>query len=214
MNIRHLNDLNPIYTLSGGIDSSLIFSYLDNPTCFCVQVDGNDDYDYAKKLYPNVIKIEFNDVDIEKILTEVQSIWKDGFHCMMSDMYDYFVYKQFEDRLIIVGEEPRYDLNGNDMTMKWRKLFFHFRYKKVDSPYMYNTNIYDKKIIMLLAKKRLPAFINKRKKRNYSGPNPVWIEKHKDQIEYLKKKHNIEEEEDFNKMWRQLNFTIWKAIHD
>ena len=82
-NIRNLDRLNPIYTLSGGIDSSLIFSYLDNPECFCVQVDGNEDYDYAKKLYPNVIKIEFNNVDVEKILiaftekkSQILPIWR------------------------------------------------------------------------------------------------------------------------------------------
>ncbi len=206
VNIRNLNYLDPVYTLSGGIDSSLIFSYLDNPECFCVQVDGNEDYDYAKKLYPDVIKIEFNDVDVEKILTEIQSLW-DEFHCMMSDMYDYFVYQQFPGRFIIVGEEPR----ENVETI--RKIFFHYRYAKVDSPYMYNTEIYDKANVIKLARKRLPKFISKRQKRNYSGPNPVWREKHKDQIDYLKKKYEIIED-DFNTMWRELNFAIWRKIHE
>lgn len=203
-NIERLDKLNPIYTLSGGIDSSLIFSYLNNPECFCVQVDGNEDYDYAKKLYPDTIKIEFNEVDIEKILTEIQSMW-DEFHCMMSDMYDYFVYQQFPNRLIVVGEEPRPNVETT------RKIFFHFRYHKVDSPFMYNSNLYDKETAIKLARKRLPKFISKREKRNYSGPNPIWIDNHKNQIDYLKSKYNIIED-DFNKMWRKLNFEIWRKL--
>jgi hypothetical protein len=172
-----------------------------------VQVDGNEDYEYAKRLYPDVIKIEFNEVDIERILTDIQSIWKEH-HCMMSDMYDYYVYKQFPNRLIIVGEEPR-----GEMTREWRKLFFHFRFFKVDSPYMYRENLYSKDIVKELVKRRLPKFIYDRPKRSYSGPNPVWIENHKDQIGYLKKKYEIIEN-DFNEMWRKLNFAIWRKIHD
>jgi hypothetical protein len=209
--IKELDRFNPIYTLSGGIDSSLIFSYLKNPECFCVQVNGNEDYEYAKKLYPSVIKIEFNKVDVEKILTEIQSIWE-VHHCMMSDMYDYFVYQQFPGRMIIVGEEPRYDADGKDMTKEWRKLFFRFRPVKVDSPYMYNTKFYSKEIVIRLARERLPEFICNRIKRNYSGPNPVWITRHQDQIDHLKKKYNIIED-DFNTMWRKLNLAIWRNIH-
>lgn len=208
--IKKLHELNPVYTLSGGIDSSLIFSYLDKPECFCVQVDGNEDYEYAKRLYPDVIKIEFNNVDIEKILTEIQTLWK-VHHCMMSDMYDYFVYQQFPGRLIIVGEEPRFDAHGTDMTREWRKLFFHFRYSKVDSPYMYNKELYDKERVMELCRTRIPKFIYTRQKRNYSGPNPVWKEKHKDQIKHLKRKYEITED-DFNKMWQNLNLAIWRKI--
>ena len=212
--IMKLDKLNPVYTLSGGIDSSLIFSFLDKPECFCVQVDGNDDYNYAKKLYSDVVKIEFNITDLEKILFEIQSLWEYP-HCMLSDMYDYYVYKQFEGRLIIVGEEPIY-IEG-DRLLDWskvsRKLFFCFRYFKVDSPYMYNENLYRKDIIRKLSKKRLPEFIYSRPKRKYSGPNPIFINRHNDQIDNLKKQYNIKET-DFNKMWRDLNLSIWRKIHD
>lgn len=203
--INEIDKLNPIYTLSGGIDSSLIFTYLNNPECFCVQVNGNEDYEYAKKLYPNVQKIEFNNVDIEKIITDLQSLY-DRPYCIMSDMYDYFVYHQFPNRLIIVGEEPRPNVRHI------RRLFFHFRYTKVDSPYMYNEELYNKDHVRELARRRLPSFIYKRKKRGYSGPNPVWKENHKDQIEYLKDKYNIIES-DFNEMWMKLNISIWRKLN-
>lgn len=210
--IEELDKLNPIYTLSGGMDSSLIFSYLNNPDCFCAQADGNSDYEYAKRLYPNVIKIEFNNVDIEKILIEVQSLSLDKFYYNWNDMYDYFVYTQFSDRLIIVGEEPRFDHTGKDITRDIRRLFFHFRHSKVDSPYMYNINIYDKEIIRELVRRRLPRFIYDRPKKDYIGPNPVWKNNHKDQIDYLMKKYNVNEN-DFIDMWANLNLAIWRKLN-
>ena len=210
-NIKKLSNNNPIYTLSGGIDSSLIFSFLEKPDCFCVQVDGNEDYEYAKKLDPNVLKIEFNNVDIEKILTEIQTLW-DRPHCMLSDMYDYYVYTQFPKRIIIVGEEPRY-VDGIDWTPVYRKIFFYFRYDKIDSPYLYNSHIYNKNLVIELAKKRLPEFITKRVKRKYSGPNPTFLENHKDQIQYLKIKYNVVENQ-FDIIWRKINLAIWKKIHN
>lgn len=215
--IEKLSKYDPIYTLSGGIDSSLIFSYLDNPECFCVQVDGNLDYEFTRRLYPNVIKIEFNNVDIEKILIEINSIWNKP-HFNISDMFDYFVYQQFPGRLIITGEEPRFDNNGNDITSDIRRLFFHYRDKnKVDSPYLYYKDLYKKDIVRELVKERLPKFISNRKKRSYSGPNPVFIENHKDQIEYLKEKYDVfpydEYEDRFDRMWASLNIKIWNKIH-
>ncbi len=217
ISIEKLYKYNPIYTLSGGIDSSLIFSYLENPQCFCVQVDGNLDYEFARRLYPNVIKIEFNNVDIEKILIEINSIWNKP-HFNISDMFDYFVYQQFPGRLIITGEEPRFDHNGNDITSNIRRLFFHYRDKyKVDSPYLYYRNLYKKNIIKKLTKERLPKFISNRKKRLYSGPNPVFIENHKHQIEYLKEKYDVSSynkyKHGFNEMWKTLNIKIWEKIH-
>lgn len=209
--IKELNKLNPIYTLSGGIDSSLIFSYLDNPECFCAQANGNEDYHYAKKLYPMLNKISFNDVDIEEILTKIQSLYNKPY-CNMSDMYDYFVYTRFPNRLIIVGEEPRFDDNGINITKNIRRLFFKFRYTHVDSPYMYNENLYRKDYVIELAKRRLPSFIYNRKKRNYSGPNPIWKERHEAQIELLKIKYDIEED-NFNEMWKKLNFAIWRKLN-
>jgi hypothetical protein len=206
--IKELDKFSPIYTLSGGIDSSLIFSYLDNPDCFCVQVNGNEDYEYAKKLNPNTIKIEFNDIDIEKILIELQSL-DNGPYLGMSDFYDYFVYCRFPNRLIIVGEEPRFE-NGINITKDIRKLFFLFRYSKVDSPYMYNENLYDKEIIKKLVKKRLPEFISKRRKKE-TGHNSIFKEEHKDQIEFLKLKYGIIEN-DYNIMWKKLNLAIWEKI--
>ena len=207
--IKELDRLNPIYTLSGGIDSSLIFSYLNNPECYCVQVNGNEDWHYAKKLYPNLQKIEFNEVDIEEILTKVQSLYNEPY-CNMSDMYDYFVYTRFPNRLIIVGEEPRFDENGINITRNIRRLFFKF-WPMVDSPYMYNERLYKKEYIRELVKKRLPKFISERKKRNYSGPNPIWIKNHEAQIEYLKLKYDVNET-DFIKMWKELNFKVWKNL--
>lgn len=209
--IEELDKFNPIYTLSGGIDSSLIFSYLDTPECFCVQVDGNDDYEFAKRLYPNVIKIEFNNVDIEKILIEIQSIWN-KFYYNISDMYDYFVYQQFPDRLIITGEEPRFDHNNINITRDIRKMFFHYRFSKVDSPYMYHEYIYNKEKVIELTRRRLPKFIYNRPKRSYSGPNLVWKEKHKDQIEYLKQKYFVYND-GFNDMWFNLNLAIWNKLN-
>lgn len=207
--IDKLNEMNPIYTLSGGIDSSLIFSYLDNPDCFCVQVDGNSDYEFAKRLNPNVIKIEFNDIDIEKLLVEVQAL--DGPHCGMSDFYDYFVYNQFPGRLIIVGEEPRYHNNIN-VSKNIRKLFFYYRYSKVDSPYMYFPELYAKEIIRELVSRRLPEFISNRPKKE-TGHNPVFKEKHEDQIAYLKAKYDIVED-NYNKMWKKLNLSIWRKHYE
>jgi len=207
--IQRLDKLNPIYTLSGGIDSSLIFSYLDNPECFCAQANGNDDYAYAKRLYPNVIKIEFNDVDIEEILTKVQSLYDEPY-CNMSDMYDYFVYTRFPDRIIIVGEEPRF-VGGINIAKYTRRLFFKF-WPMVDSPYIYYENLYKKEYIKELVRRRLPRFISERKKRNYDGPNPVWRKEHEAQIEYLKLKYDVNET-DFVKMWEKLNFSIWEKLN-
>lgn len=204
-NIKKLEKLNPVYTLSGGIDSSLIFSYLESPECFCVQVDGNSDYEFAKTLYKDVIKIEFNNIDIEKILMEVQSL-PNGPHCGMSDFYDYFVYRQYPGRLIVLGEEPRYKY-GVNVTRDIRKLFFLFRYSKVDSPYMYNEMIYNKANVMKLAKDRLPSNIVNRQKKEV-GHNPIFKERHQDQITYLKHKYHIREQ-NYNKMWGKLNLKIW-----
>ncbi len=208
--ITELNELNPIYTLSGGIDSSLIFSYLDNPECFCAQVDGNEDYEYAKRLYPDVIRVEFNDVDIEKILFEVQAL-PNGPHCGMSDFYDYFVYNQFPDRLIIVGEEPRFD-NKKNITKYIRKLFFHYRFKRVDSPYMYNENLYSKENVIALATERLPKYITNRQKK-VTGHNPIFKERHIDQIDHLRKKYGVFAH-DYNEAWKELNLMIWRKINE
>jgi len=207
--IKELDRLNPIYTLSGGIDSSLIFSYLNKPECFCAQVNGNEDYEYAKKICPDVIKIEFNDIDIEKLLIEVQSL-PNGPYCGMSDFYDYFVYQQFPDRLIIVGEEPRFHNNIN-ITRDIRKLFFHYRYYKVDSPYMYNENLYNKEYIRELVRRRLPNFIADRIKKE-TGHNSIFKKNNKNQIDYLKKKYHININ-DYNDMWFNLNLTIWNKLN-
>jgi asparagine synthetase B (glutamine-hydrolysing) len=207
--IAELDRLNPIYTLSGGIDSSLIFSYLNNPECFCAQANGNEDWHYAKKLYPMTKKISFNDVDIEELLIGVQSLYDEPY-CNMSDMYDYFVYTRFPDRLIIVGEEPRFDENGINITKYIRRLFFKF--PNVDSPYMYNQELYRKEYVRELVRRRLPRFIAERKKRDYTGPNPIWKRNHEFQIELLKNKYDIVED-DFNEMWKKLNFAIWYKLN-
>lgn len=122
-NISILNRENPVYTLSGGIDSSLIFSFLNKPKCFCAQVNGNDDYYFASKLCPGVKKNDgFNYINLEDILIELQTIW-DNPHCMRSDIYDYYVYNQYN--LIVVGEDPNH-VNAIDYLNKGRPYIHNF----------------------------------------------------------------------------------------
>jgi hypothetical protein len=108
--ITSLDD-NQIYTLSGGIDSSLIVTYVDQPFTICFQVDGNKDADYARKFDSEVIIDRgFNNISIKDYLREIQKQW-DSPHCFRSDLYDYYVYTRYDK--MILGDDPIHiDLNS------------------------------------------------------------------------------------------------------
>jgi len=94
------------FTLSGGLDSSLMFVLAEPERAFCCQVDGNKDYAYAQRLYPDVIKeSSFMDISMESQIIESQKLW-DRPHCRRSDFYDYHVYHQYPK--VAVGEHPNW----------------------------------------------------------------------------------------------------------
>jgi len=94
------------FSLSGGLDSSIMFALGKPERAFCCQVDGNRDYGYAKRLYPDVIKeSSFMDIPMETQLIENQKLW-DVPHCRRADFYDHHIYHQYDK--VAVGEHPNY----------------------------------------------------------------------------------------------------------
>lgn len=101
-----LRDQGYIFSLSGGLDSSLMFALAKPDKAFCCQVDGNKDYGYAKRLYPDVIKeSSFMDIPMETQIIENQKLWNVP-HCRRADFYDYHIYHQYDN--VAVGEHPNY----------------------------------------------------------------------------------------------------------
>jgi len=105
-NCISLKDQGYEFSLSGGLDSSIMFVLGKPNRAFCCQVDGNKDYGYAKRLYPEVIKeSSFMDIPMETQLIENQKLW-DVPHCRRADFYDYHIYHQYDK--VAVGEHPNY----------------------------------------------------------------------------------------------------------
>ena len=104
------------YTLSGGYDSSLIYTFLQmRHRTICFKVNGNSDYDYACRLDPFVIiDNTFNDIDVEKKLIEMNN-QMDKPHCFRSDLYDYHMYTS--STKCIFGDDPIH-LNLSDCIVK------------------------------------------------------------------------------------------------
>lgn len=101
--IKQLDESNPTYAISGGLDSSLIFSYLNKPDAICIHAKGNSDKYYATKLYPDVKIIEeYNNIDIEYCLIHIQKLWETP-HCKLGDLFDWYVYQQSDN--LITGDE-------------------------------------------------------------------------------------------------------------
>jgi len=105
-NCLYLKDEGYEFSLSGGLDSSIMFALAAPDRAFCCQVDGNRDYGYAKRFYPDVIKeSSFMHIPMETQLIENQKLW-DIPHCRRADFYDYHIYHQYDK--VAVGEHPNY----------------------------------------------------------------------------------------------------------
>jgi len=101
-----LRDQGYEFSLSGGLDSSIMFVLGEPGRAFCCQVDGNQDYGYAKRLFPDVIKeSSFMDIPMETQIIENQKLW-DVPHCRRADFYDHHIYHQYDK--VAVGEHPNY----------------------------------------------------------------------------------------------------------
>lgn len=111
--LKSMAKKDPLYTLSGGHDSSLIYKFVDNPICYCGYISGNTDYDFASRLCPKTIKHDISEIDLEEALINLQSEWNYPHSCFWCDFFDEYVYTRY-DNFIVVGEDlTHYNLLWN-----------------------------------------------------------------------------------------------------